>query len=139
MDAIRPLSIRIRKTIPTITPLPMRGTNPAGVEIAANNRYLTRSGAPWLPVMGEFHFSRFPAEAWEDGLLKIKAGGITIAATYIFWIHIEEIDGQYDWTGSHNLRRFVELCGRVGLYAYPRIGPWAHGECRNGGFPDWLV
>ena len=20
-----------------------------------------------------------------------------------------------------------------------RIGPWAHGECRNGGFPDWLV
>ncbi|MGM9625895.1 MAG: beta-galactosidase, partial [Eubacteriales bacterium] len=19
------------------------------------------------------------------------------------------------------------------------IGPWAHGECRNGGFPDWLV
>jgi hypothetical protein len=20
-----------------------------------------------------------------------------------------------------------------------RIGPWAHGECRNGGFPDWLL
>jgi hypothetical protein len=20
-----------------------------------------------------------------------------------------------------------------------RVGPWSHGECRNGGFPDWLV
>ena len=33
----------------------------------------------------------------------------------------------------------MELCGEHGLYSYPRIGPWAHGECRNGGFPDWLL
>ena len=25
------------------------------------------------------------------------------------------------------------------MYVYPRIGPWAHGEVRNGGFPDWLL
>lgn len=139
MDATRLLTIQIPQTVSSITPLPMRGTNPNGVEIAANSRYLTLAGKPWLPVMGEFHYSRYPAEAWENELRKMKAGGITIAATYIFWIHNEEVEGQFDWSGDRDLRRFIELCSGVGLYAYPRIGPWAHGECRNGGFPDWLV
>ncbi len=119
--------------------LRMGGANPDGVEIHANSRYLTLGGKPWLPVMGEFHFSRYPASGWRDELLKMKAGGITIAATYIFWIHHEEIEGQFDWSGQRDLRRFVTLCAEAGLYAYPRIGPWAHGECRNGGFPDWLL
>jgi hypothetical protein len=25
------------------------------------------------------------------------------------------------------------------MYVYPRIGPWAHAEVRNGGFPDWVL
>ena len=33
---------------------------------------------------------------------------------------------------------FVMLCGRLGLQAIVRVGPFAHGECRNGGIPDWL-
>ena len=119
--------------------LKMGGTNPAGVEINANSRYLTMGGKPWSPVMGEFHFSRVPLADWETELRKMKAGGIDIAATYIFWIHHEEIEGQFDWSDNRNLRHFVELCAKVGLYAYPRLGPWAHGECRNGGFPDWLL
>ena len=27
----------------------------------------------------------------------------------------------------------------VGLQVLLRIGPWDHGECRNGGHPDWLL
>jgi beta-galactosidase len=119
--------------------LKMGGTNPQGVEINANNRFLTLNGEPWLPVMGEFHFSRYPNQLWRQELLKMKAGGITIAATYIFWIHHEEIEGEYRWTGDCDLHCFISLCAELGLYAYPRIGPWAHGECRNGGFPDWVV
>ncbi|HEY6330950.1 MAG TPA: beta-galactosidase, partial [Blastocatellia bacterium] len=34
---------------------------------------------------------------------------------------------------------FVELCKKHGLFVVVRIGPWAHGEARNGGFPDWLL
>ncbi|MBI4928483.1 MAG: beta-galactosidase, partial [Anaerolineae bacterium] len=119
--------------------LRMGGSNPAGVEINANSRCLTLGGQPWLPVMGEFHFSRYPAAGWRAELLKMKAGGITIAATYIFWIHHEELQGEWDWSGNRDLRRFIALCAELGLLAYPRIGPWAHGECRNGGFPDWLL
>ena len=137
--AATPHRIQISPVDPTLIPLPMGGTNPQGIEITANQRYLTLAGQPWIPVMGEFHFSRYPRERWEEELLKMKAGGITVVATYIFWIHIEEIEGQFDWDGSRDLRAFIELCARHGLYAYPRIGPWAHGECRNGGFPDWLV
>lgn len=123
----------------TPIPLPMGGSNPQGREIGVNSRYLTLDGRPWLPIMGEFHFSRYPRDRWEEALRKIKAGGITVAATYIFWIHHEEVRGQFQWGGGLDLRHFIELCEKVGLYAYPRIGPWAHGECRNGGFPDWLL
>lgn len=107
--------------------------------IGATSQYLTRAGAPWLPVMGEFHFSRYPAAEWREELVKIRSGGITIVSTYVFWIMHEEIRGRYDWSGDRDLRTFVLLCAQLGLDVVVRIGPWAHGECRNGGFPDWLL
>src|SRR5215216_4084933 len=118
--------------------LNLGGTNPQGRRIAFTNFYMTQNGQPCIPVMGEFHFTRYAAEFWEDELLKIKAGGINIVATYVFWNHVEEDEGVFDWSGDHDLRRFVSLCGRHGLDALVRIGPFAHGECRNGGIPDWL-
>ena len=87
--------------------------------------------------MGEFHFSRYEPEDWEEELLKMRAGGVDIAATYVFWIHHEERQGEWDFTGCRDLRRFLEICRRIDMPVWLRIGPWAHGECRNGGFPDW--
>jgi hypothetical protein len=104
-----------------------------------NTRYLTLDGKPWLPVMGEFHYSRVPDSEWEEEILKAKAAGVNILATYVIWIHHEEVEGRFEWAGSRDLRRFVRLCGKHGIYVYVRIGPWAHGETRNGGFPDWLL
>lgn len=112
--------------------------SPAGRVIGANSRYLLRDGKPWLPVMGEFHYSRYPESEWERELLKMKAGGVQIVASYIIWIHHEEVKGQFDWSGQRNVRRFAELAAKHGLYFYPRIGPWSHAEVRRGGFPDWL-
>lgn len=82
--------------IPLTGHLKMGGKDPSGRAIEVNSCYLTLDGQPWLPVMGEFHFSRYPQAGWEDELRKMKAGGIHIAATYIFWIHHEEIEGQFD-------------------------------------------
>jgi beta-galactosidase len=118
---------------------PAGGRSPSGETFSANSRYLLHDGAPWFPVMGEFQFSRYPESEWETEILKMKAGGVQIVSTYVFWIHVEEIEGQFDWTGQRNLRRFVELCRKHGMYVWVRIGPWDHGECRNGGFPDWLL
>lgn len=112
---------------------------PDGRTLTIDSRSLRLDGRPWLPVMGEFHFSRYPAEFWEEELEKMKAGGVQIVSTYVFWIHHEELEGRFDWSGRRDLRRFVELCAKHGLYVWARIGPWAHGEVRNGGLPDWLL
>jgi hypothetical protein len=117
----------------------MGGVSPSGHRISVDSRSLVLDGKRWLPVMGEFHFTRYPEKYWREELLKMKAGGVQVVSTYIFWIHHEEIEGQFDWTGQRNLRHFVELANESGLYVYLRVGPWDHGEVRNGGFPDWLI
>ena len=111
---------------------------PNGQTLGADSRCLSRNGQPWIPVMGEFHYSRYPREEWHDELLKMKAGGINVVATYVFWIHHEEQRGNFDWTGQRSLRDFLTLCRELNLLAVVRLGPWCHGEVRNGGFPDWV-
>src|SRR6202042_3382814 len=51
----------------------------------------------------------------------------------------EEIEGKFDWSGQRDLRKFVSLCRELKMPMMLRIGPWDHGEVRNGGFPDWLL
>jgi beta-galactosidase len=134
----------IDATAPAIAPQPVvasMGTsrNPQGHILDVNSQYLTFDGRPWLPVMGEFHYARYPQSEWEEEILKMKAAGIQIVSTYVIWIYHEPVEGQFDWTGQRDLRTFVELCGKHGMYVYPRIGPWAHAEVRNGGVPDWVL
>lgn len=104
-----------------------------------NKNYLIKDENPWFPVMGEIHYSRFREEFWEEALRKMKAGGITVAATYVFWIHHEEEEGAFVFEGCRDLKKFVELCRKIQMKLFLRIGPWCHGEVRNGGFPDWLL
>ncbi len=108
-------------------------------EISYDAVSLTVDGKRWYPMMGEMHFSRYPNQYWEEELCKMKSGGIDIVSLYVIWIHHEEIQGEFDFTGNRNLREFLETVKKCGLYAILRIGPWAHGEARNGGFPDWLL
>lgn len=119
--------------------LHMGGANPKGERIEVTSRYLEKAGKPWIGVMGEYHFVRDSRDRWYEELCKMKAGGITIVATYMFWIYHEETEGVFDFTGDRDVRGFVEAAEQVGLEVLLRIGPWAHGECRNGGFPDWLL
>lgn len=114
------------------------GMNPEGQKVGFTNYYMTEDEKPYFGVAGEIHFSRMDDSRWEDELIKMKMCGVNIIATYIFWIHHEEIQGQFDFAGCRNLRKFVELCGKHGLYVIIRIGPFDHGEVRNGGLPDWM-
>ena len=114
------------------------GASPDGVTLTFNNYYLERDGKPFLAVSGECHYSRLDPSRWEDAIVKMRMGGVDIVATYVFWNHIEETEGTFDFTGRRDLHRFVALCQRHGLYVILRIGPFCHGEIRNGGLPDWL-
>lgn len=119
--------------------LKMGGSNPEGERIDVTSLYIERGGKPYLGVMGEYHFSRDKRENWYKELCKMKAGGVGIVATYLFWIYHEEIEGEFNFEGDLDIRQFVLDAKRAGLDVVIRIGPWCHGECRNGGFPDWLL
>ncbi|MHA7176715.1 beta-galactosidase [Arthrobacter sp. Sr24] len=106
--------------------------------IHTNSQHLVKYGKAWFPIMGEYHYGRQDRAHWKSGLERMKQGGITVVSTYVFWHHHEERRGQFHWSGNRNLRAFVELCEELDLDAVVRIGPWVHGEARNGGFPDWL-
>lgn len=99
---------------------------------------MEKNGDPFFGISGEFHYSRYNCDKWEDEIIKMKMGGINIIPTYIFWNHHEEEQGLFVWDGNKDLRKFVGLCGKHGLGVILRIGPFAHGEARNGGIPDWL-
>jgi len=127
-------------------PPPLKGhlrmgtsVSPQGHEIGINSRYLIFDGKPWLPVMGEFHYTRYPAQHWEEELLKMKTAGVTVVASYIIWQHHEETPGNFNWRDDRDLRRFVELCKKHELEFVVRVGPWSHAEVRFGGMPDWVV
>ncbi len=99
---------------------------------------LMADGQRVVPAMGEVHYSRIPTDEWEAEIRKMKEGGITIIATYVFWNHIEEQEGVFRWDGQRNLRHFIEICQKDGLPVVLRLGPFCHGEVRNGGIPDWM-
>lgn len=118
--------------------LKLGGINPDGKRMTVNSYYMSVEGKPVIPVMGEFHYSRYPAEQWEEQILKIKAGGVNVIPTYVFWNIHEEVEGVFDWKGNRNLRNFIELCAKHDMQTIVRVGPFCHGEIRNGGLPDWL-
>lgn len=119
----------------------MQGTSQSlsGHKIDVNSLYFCFDGKVVLPAMAEFHYSRFLPEHWEESILKLKAANISIISSYIIWIHHEEIKGEWDFTGCRNIRLFLELCQKYDMKVILRLGPWAHAEARNGGFPDWLL
>ncbi|MBW3080159.1 beta-galactosidase [Bifidobacterium saguinibicoloris] len=117
---------------------PRYATAPDGDVIGFTNRYMTLNGRPWYVVSGECQYSRLDPAGWDAELAKMAAGGVNVVSTYAFWNHHEEHEGVWDFTGRRDLRRFVELCASHGLKVIVRIGPFVHGEARNGGLPDWL-
>jgi len=113
--------------------------SPVGISLDVNSRYMTVNGKPWLPVAGEFHYSRLAHQYWDEELAKMKSSGVDIVTTFVFWNHIEPHEGHFDWSGDRDLRHSITLAGKYSLRVLLRVGPWAHGESRLGGLPDWIV
>lgn len=107
-------------------------------EVKWDSQSLIIDGRRVMPVMGEVHYSRIPANEWAKEIRKMKDGGVTVVATYVFWNHVEEQEGVFNWSGQRNLRHFIELCQKEQLPVVLRLGPFCHGEVRNGGIPDWM-
>lgn len=118
--------------------LDLGGVNPDGDILSVNSYYFEINGKPYFPINGEFHYSRYPHEYWDEAIYKLKAGGINMIATYVFWNMHEPYAGKFHWDGDLDLRKFIELCKKHDVEVILRIGPFAHAALRNGGLPDWL-
>lgn len=136
-----PYALTLSKTSKRSTETFQFGTavNPQGVSYLVDSKGFLVGGKAQLPVMGEIHYSRVPEYEWKRELLKMRAGGVTIVATYVFWIHHEETEGVFDWSGNRNLRRFIEVCKEIQMPLVLRIGPFCHGEVYQGGIPTWII
>lgn len=119
--------------------LPMMAQQfPFGASVTWDRHSLMVDGRRVCPVMGEIHYSRIPADEWPAEVRKMKEGGVTLIATYVFWNHVEELEGIFNWSGQRDLRRFLEVCKSEQMPVVLRVGPFCHGEVRCGGLPDWL-
>lgn len=112
--------------------------SPVMPDVKWDAQSLIIDGERVMPVMGEIHYSRLPENEWRSSVRKMKEGGVTIIATYVFWNHIEQNEGVFNWSGNRNLRKFIEICKEEGMPVVLRVGPFCHGEMRNGGIPDWI-
>ncbi len=90
-------------------------------------------------IGGEFHYFRTPNELWEDRLIKMKRSGANLVTFYIPWNWHEPVEGQQRWTGDCDVRRFIELCTKHGLFIVVKPGPYCCAEWDFGGHPDWLL
>ncbi|MBR3305221.1 MAG: beta-galactosidase [Christensenellaceae bacterium] len=115
-----------------------RGKDPDGHEVGFTNAYMTIDGKPFFGISGEMHHERMSPDQWEDSVIKMKNGGINIISVYVFWIVHEEEEGIFRFDGQRDIRKFLEICEKYNMMVIMRVGPFNHGEMRNGGLPDWL-
>ncbi|WP_298945193.1 beta-galactosidase [uncultured Microbacterium sp.] len=106
--------------------------------LTVTDRAVLRDGVGFVPVSGELHYSRLPRARWGERLRQVRAAGITLASTYVIWNHHSSARGDARFAGNLDVGAFVDEVEAAGLELILRIGPWVHGEVRNGGFPDWV-
>ncbi|PTX64962.1 beta-galactosidase [Melghirimyces profundicolus] len=92
---------------------------------------------------GELHYFRVPRAEWEQRLDLLKEAGCNLVGTYVPWLWHEKEEGRVDLTGDtreeRDLRAFLELVEKKGLYAFLRPGPYVMAELREQGIPEWLL
>ncbi|MFA6045255.1 MAG: beta-galactosidase [Phycisphaerales bacterium] len=91
----------------------------------------------WL-VSGRLPYARLPRETWAERIHQAKLAGLNTIETPIFWSRHEPRPGRFDFTGENDLRHFVDLVGKAGLYCILGLGPYVGAGYDMGGLPPWL-
>ncbi|MBM7541571.1 glycoside hydrolase family 35 protein [Amphibacillus cookii] len=90
-------------------------------------------------VSGAIHYFRVDPSNWQDRLEKIKAMGCNTVETCVAWNIHEPKKGEYQFSGSADLIRFIELAQQLNLYIILRPSPYICAEWEFGGLPAWLL
>ena len=96
-------------------------------------------GKPFVVKAAEVHYPRIPQAYWEQRIKMCKALGMNTLCIYIFWNSHEPQQDQFDFTGNNDIRAFVKLAQKNGMYVIVRPGPYVCAEWEMGGLPWWLL
>jgi len=91
----------------------------------------------WL-ASGRVPYARLPRDTWADRIHAAKLAGLNTIETPVFWNRHEARPGRFDFTGDNDLRYFVDLVGKAGLYCILSLGPFIDSGWDFGGLPPWL-
>lgn len=91
----------------------------------------------WL-VSGRVPYARIPRDQWAKRIHAAKLAGLNCIETPIFWSRHEPRPGRFDFTGENDLRYFIDLVGKAGMYCILGVGPFVGSEYDFGGLPAWL-
>ena len=94
---------------------------------------------PFVVKAAEVHYPRIPREYWEQRIQMCKALGMNTLCIYIFWNSHEQEEGKFDFTGNNDIRAFVKLAQKNGMWVIVRPGPYVCAEWEMGGLPWWLL
>jgi len=109
------------------------------MDISVARDYLVIDGKPRFIFGGDFNYTRTPRHQWQDRLLKMKAAAMNTVTFYATWAYHEPSRDSWNWSGDHDLAHFIDLIHNEGMWVIARLGPFVHGEWRNGGLPQWLI
>ena len=97
------------------------------------------NGKPFVVKAAEVHYPRIPQPYWEQRIQMCKALGMNTLCIYIFWNSHEPQQDQFNFTGNNDIRAFVKLAQKNGMYVIVRPGPYVCAEWEMGGLPWWLL
>lgn len=97
------------------------------------------NGEKFKIISGGIHYFRVLPEYWTDRLEKLKAMGCNTVETYIPWNMHEPKNGEFNFSGRMDIKKFVEKAAGLGLYVILRPSPYICAEWEFGGLPGWLL
>ncbi|MGL4779205.1 MAG: beta-galactosidase [Bacteroidales bacterium] len=97
------------------------------------------NGEPFIIKAAEMHYPRIPRPYWEHRIQMCKALGMNTICLYVFWNIHEQKEGEFDFTENNDIREFVKLAQKNGMYVIVRPGPYVCAEWEMGGLPWWLL
>ncbi len=96
-------------------------------------------GKPFYLASGDIHYFRFFESEWERRLKVCKDFGLTAIQTYVPWNLHEPEEGQFNFEGNLNIKKFLDLCVKYELKVMFRPAPYICSEWDLGGLPYWLL
>jgi hypothetical protein len=84
-------------------------------------------------------YARVEADQWPQRIAAVAQAGFNTILTACPWSLHEPRKGRFWFQERGDVRRFVQLCGQVGLRVVIRAGPFVGDGYDAGGLPGWLT